>query len=369
MKKKTNKIIISLIIVFVAFILGTVFGQEVKADDYVIPIHYHNGIENWQIYRSSENVLKIKHGETVETVNKINPNIGITHNYKDRETNLAYKNIVSQNNIFCIQNGKALSYSDKYAISTEKKLESKQNPLLAYILCNGGNFTGMKGYTWYADSEQQKAIWNYINVNNGNINGYTAGLGGSYTTNLYNKAIKYNNSYKAYSPKITLKVSSGKIEANYSGLMGNVEDNESVLTLYENGVKKQEIKVSEQTGTAKFNEITYNASKTYKCELKSYRTDYSTIYYILWCSGLQDILAVVHTEKNTIPNTVSAEIKKTATDVDISMQKYISAINGSSLILSRENWKTYDGDQTYILRDPAKNIVQKNSYKNVNMLK
>ena len=361
MKKKTNKIIISLIIVFVAFILGTVFGQEVKAADYSIPIHYHNGKENWKLSRG----YIIAGNNKREKVNPNSPNIGITQVGKNRETNLAYKNIVSQNNIFCIQKGKSLSYSDKYKISSEKRIQSSQNPLLAYILCNGGNFNGMKGYTWYSDNEQQKAIWNYIKVNNGNINGYQSAIGASYSTNLYNNAQTYNNRYKAYSPKLTLKVNNSKIQASYTGLMGNMENNESVLVLDDGEGHKETKKVHNQGGTITFN-TTYDASKTYTCKLTTYRSDYTAIYYILWCNGNQDILAVLHADKTTKSSEVTARIEKTSIDVNISMQKYISAVNGTTVSTSRENWQTYRGDQTYIMRDPARNISKKSSYKKTN---
>ena len=361
MNKKTNKIIISLIIVFVAFILGTVFGKEVKAADYSIPIHYHNGKENWILSRG----YIIAGNNKREKVNPNSPNIGITQVGKNRETNLAYKNIVSQNNIFCIQKGKSLSYSDKYKISSEKRIQSSQNPLLAYILCNGGNFNGMKGYTWYSDNEQQKAIWNYIKVNNGNINGYQSAIGASYSTKLYNNAQTYNNRYKAYSPKLTLKVNNSKIQASYTGLMGNMENNESVLVLDDGEGHKETKKVHNQGGTITFN-TTYDASKTYTCKLTTYRSDYTAIYYILWCNGNQDILAVLHADKTTKSSEVTARIEKTSIDVNISMQKYISAVNGTTVSTLRENWQTYSGDQTYIMRDPARDISKKSSYKKTN---
>ena len=344
-----------------AFILGTVFGQKVKAADYSIPIHYHNGEENWILSRG----YIIAGNNKREKVNPNSPNIGITQVGKNRETNLAYKNIVSQNNIFCIQKGKSLSYSDKYKISSEKRIQSSQNPLLAYILCNGGNFNGMKGYTWYSDNEQQKAIWNYIKVNNGNINGYQSAIGASYSTNLYNNAQTYNNRYKAYSPKLTLKVNNSKIQASYTGLMGNMENNESVLVLDDGEGHKETKKVHNQGGTITFN-TTYDASKTYTCKLTTYRSDYTAIYYILWCNGNQDILAVLHADKTTKSSEVTARIEKTSIDVNISMQKYISAVNGTTVSTSRENWQTYRGDQTYIMRDPARNISKKSSYKKTN---
>ena len=389
MKKKTNKIIISLIIVFVAFILGTVFGQEVKADTvketrkYCLKANAYNGSNNQNVSGAN-----LKRGDLVWIVQG-----------GRGDTRGENCNIVNQNNTFCIQRGARLA-QEHYKSVHNGGVSSDGEAALAYILCNGGNLNGMltngngyvdnngdyhsgtKGHAmiFYEDNKQQIAIWNYIICNKKfaleKFKQTDIG-GGNFTkgNNLYTDAYTYKTLYDSINPTVDLVCIDGqKVRANYSGMKdGTGTDKktkllglEATAILYRDGkeVDRQTLNLSNSQVT--FN-ATYDSQYTYKCEISCTYNKYFAAYCILDVVNKkqetrQTLLTIIEAQKIRKNKTASDTVEKVESKTNISMQKYISRI-GSSPVTGRENNYSRKGDRNYILRNASSTESAVNRYK------
>ena len=389
MKKKISKIIISLIIVFVAFILGTVFGQEVKADTvketrkYYLKANAYNGNNNQNVSGAN-----LKRGDLVWIVQ------GARGDKRGENCN-----IVNQNNTFCVQRGARLA-QEHYKSVHNGGVSSDGEAALAYILCNGGNLDGMltngngyvdnngnyhsgtKGHAmiFYEDNKQQIAIWNYIICNKKfalEKFKQTDIRGGNFTkgNNLYTDAYTYKTLYDSINPTVDLVCIDGqKVRANYSGMKdGTGTDKKTKLLglgataiLYRDGkeVDRQILNLSNSQVT--FN-ATYDSQYTYKCEISCTYNKYFAAYCILDVVNKkqetrQTLLTIIEAQKIRKNKTASDTVEKVESKTNISMQKYISRI-GSSPVTGRENNYSRKGDRNYILRNASSTESAVNRYK------
>ena len=389
MKKKTNKIIISLIIVFVAFILGTVFGQEVKADtvketrQYYLKANAYNGNDNQNVSGTN-----LKSGNEVWIVQ------GGRGDTRGEECN-----IVNQNNTFCIQRGTRLA-QENYKRVHNGGVSSDGDAALAFILCNGGNLDGMltngNGYVdndgnyhsnttghemiYYEDNKQQIAIWNYIICNKTfalekfkqtDING------GNFTkgNTIYTDAYTYKTLYDSINPTVELVCDDGQnVKANYSGMKDgtgtdkktNLLGLEATAILYKDGQEAQRKTLNLSNSQVTF-DVSYDSQYTYKCEISCTYNKYSAAYCILDVADKktetrQTILTIIEAEKILKKKTASDTVEKVESKINISMQKYIS-LNGTTSVSGRLNCYSKKGDRNYIIRNASSTNSANASYK------
>ena len=265
--------------------------------------------------------------------------------------------VVYQSNVLCVQHGKDLVSGSKYTATQEYTVS---DPVLEYILTHGSAL-GQAGF-WKSDT--QVALWRYLYQNRRNykkadINNILGAAGSRITIEniildghvykidynkgieLYNDALSYKNTVDSVSATISnKKVNGNKITFTVSGEYDYFE-------VYLDNVKK------ETHNTSATQTITLSTTKpTASLKVKAYIRTKTVKYRVLKNSGSQRLIVVTSTSDSTKSKETTTVV---TLDADVSLQKYITKVNGKNLsnsdtaMTSRENQRTYANEKnTYV---------------------
>lgn len=347
MKKKISKIVIILFVFCLGFsIINT---TKVIAD-------YNN---------NSRNIIYGIDGRDLKTIitYKLNDESTFTeiivNGTKRKIVNIIHGgehgyNIVDQPNVYCVQHNRTFGY-EAYSVGSEINVT---DPMLAYILCKGPQMSD--GLQKYDEVPSQLALWKYIAIktnstdvkkitDNGavtpvaNSEGlkYETLVSGSEAEKIYKEAEEWkNNQSSLVDPSLTANINSNNLEVEVKGTFkkfkltvnGNERNYEKGLT----ETKRISLTIS-SLGSAEKAIIKLEAYGT-KYEAK-YRIlgekqyDYNGGYYELTGNSRRQRMIVV-TGVNIRNTTKTIEVNL---DSDVSMQKYITKINGNPITTNDTN--------------------------------
>lgn len=307
--------------------------------------------------------------------------LDIIQNWKGEEVNLSNvetvtlggydENITSgynhytalwQANVYCVQHGVDLKQEKDYSVGPKIKVK---DPKLAYILNQGPDFRDKNKRINREEphNDAQKALWYYLanNTNDdsnkilGNLN---SGGGGEYN-NIYKAAENYAKTNPNSKPSLKLSIDGNnlvvEVNSNYD------------YNLYINGKKYNNY--NKDVKTIKIDASTINSDKA-NVKIVPLVTKYSASYRILKSAAGQRMIIVTNRSSGLQEDENIKIEKEIELNTDVSLQKYITQVNGVNLtdnqigLKDRKNTKTYENDKTNsILKDPSKNNKATNNYK------
>ena len=241
--------------------------------------------------------------------------------------------ILNHPNVYCIEHGKNLSMSSEEAAEGKGYLYSKKvtktigsNGLeqqIAYILNHNSETTYEDSKKWYTPA--QKALWKVIDVNGtGTFNNYATKdsitlANNSESKKLYDKSIDWKN---AFNNGINASISSEYVN---NGVKITVSGNFLEYDLLINGASK--MKGEKGSGNVVYT-YTYASNESGNINVQfKYVQKYTATFSIYSHSDFQNFIVVTDLKKNTNTSlTTSIPI-----DSDVSLQKYITKINGKDI--------------------------------------
>ena len=242
--------------------------------------------------------------------------------------------ILNHPNVYCIEHGKNLSMSSEEAATGKGYLYSKtvtktigdNNGLeqqIAYILNHNSYTTYEDSKKWYTPA--QKALWKVIDVNGtGTFNDYATKdsitlANNSESKKLYDKSIAWKN---AFNNGINASISSEYVN---NGVKITVSGNFLEYDLLING--KSKMKGEKGSGDVVYT-YTYSSSESGNINVQfSYVKKYTATFSIYSHSDFQNFIVVTNLKKDT-NTSLSVDIP---IDSDVSLQKYITKINGKDI--------------------------------------
>ena len=242
--------------------------------------------------------------------------------------------ILNHPNVYCIEHGKNLSMSSEEAATGKGYLYSKtvtktigdNNGLeqqIAYILNHNSYTTYEDSKKWYTPA--QKALWKVIDVNGtGTFNDYATKdsitlANNSESKKLYDKSIAWKN---AFNNGINASISSEYVN---NGVKITVSGNFLEYDLLING--KSKMKGEKGSGDVVYT-YTYSSSESGNINVQfNYVKKYTATFSIYSHSDFQNFIVVTNLKKDT-NTSLSVDIP---IDSDVSLQKYITKINGKDI--------------------------------------
>lgn len=278
----------------------------------------------------------------------------------------------SNPSIYCVEHGKFMNNHITYNVGSYYKV---QDPILAYILCNLSDESDVDGYGSKTNAKQH-LLWYYIQGKGNNISdlnalkGHTSPqkyvtLSGSELT-LWNKAEAYANNLAALSVTITdRKIQNDNVIVSWNGNADsyNVYINNS-NTAYKSDVDGTSISIP----ISEFN------GDTAKVKVEGKKQCYEAGFYPLTGDENQRSICIAY--KNTTTKTSDPAEISIPLNTDVSLQKYITKVNGNNLtsnetsLTKRINKKTSTSETNTDVKDKiSTSNTATNEYKRNNVVK
>ncbi len=334
MKKKINKIMIMI------FIFCFIFSISASTEAI-----YNNTDRNviYGISGDQENIIRynlndertfteiVVAGRKIKIVNIVHGGAGY--------------NIVDQPNVYCVQHNRTFGY-EAYSVGSKINVT---DPMLAYILCKGPQMSD--GLQTYDEVPSQLALWKYIamqksdDVNiitaNGTVNPIENDKGQKYETltglakEIYDNAETWKTAKNNYvNPALTANIKNNKLEIQIAGSFEKFK-----LTV--NGTETSYTKEIGETKTVSLDISSLGNAEKASIKLDAYGTDYAAQYRILgekqydYDGGYYELIGnnrrqrMIVVTDTTIKNT--SKTIEVQLDSDVSLQKYITKINGKDI--------------------------------------
>lgn len=257
--------------------------------------------------------------------------------------------------MYCLENGQHFAVNDNY----EEKVTGNLDLYLGYIAKNYPSSPGRYGRTgnlnvrFGINDEGQNLIWRYIageyptrnelNIHLNNARGYGLRPGG-YNSNLiagdWNNVINYVNRINDAQVYINnLKLDGSNISFKYSG-------NADSYTIIANGTEVTPTKNDDGTSTIPVKDVNAIDGKI-TIEVVGKWTIYTGQYKLLVNTTNKpnrQALIVLIPSSDEITKSASATIQA---NIDVSMQKYITKVNGKDITETENKTKLTDRKNTY----------------------